>query len=389
MAQQSASARGLLKYVSPPASDAAEQAMNPRAFPRSDLYPEVEPYDSGMLDVGDGHKLYYEQCGNPKGVPAVFLHGGPGAGCDERSRRFFDPAFYKIVLLDQRGSGRSTPNAAKDLEGALVEQNTQKLVGDLERLRVALDIDRWGLVLGGSWGSTLALAYAQAHPAVCRAIVLRGTFLFGRDEVDYLFLKGGTYGQNPAAWDTYKQFIRDTSDDWEAEQAGEGGLLAAYWRRLTGSDLEMRERAAAAFIGYELSICMTFVDPKIIEKYLGMPTMLIPFAVMEVHYMLNMAFLEPNQLLDGAATQVEHGQCVAIVHGRADYVCQPQNAYRLAKALQAAGAVDVGFQGEVCAGDKSTVGLEFVAGAGHSDSEPGLADAIVRATDRFRCFLKT
>ena len=383
---KSAAARGLLKYVSPAASDAAEQATKPRPFPRSELYPEIEPYDSGMLDVGDGHQLYYEQCGNPEGVPAVFLHGGPGAGCDERSRRFFDPAFYKIVVFDQRGSGRSTPNAADDLEGSLVEQNTQKLVGDLERLRMALDIDRWGIVLGGSWGSTLALAYAQAHPATCRAVVLRGVFLFGKDEVDYLFLNGGTYGQNPGAWDTYKQFIRDTADDYEAEEAGEGGLLAAYWRRLTGSDLEMRERAAAAFVGYELSISKTFVDPKIIEKYLGTPTVLIPFAVMEVHYMLNMGFLEPDQLLAGAAAQVEHGHRVAIVHGRGDYVCQPQAAYRLAKALEAAGSVDVGFDSYAEGGDEetSTVGLEFVAGAGHSDSEPGLADALVRATDRFR-----
>jgi proline iminopeptidase len=146
-----------LRYVSPPASDAANQVATPAKFPRS-LYPEIEPHDSGLLDVGDGHRIFYDVSGNPDGVPAVFLHGGPGGGCSPRSRRFFDPAFYRIVIFDQRGAGKSIPNASDDLEASLIENNTPKLVADIERLRQHLGVDCWGLVLGGSWGSTLALA---------------------------------------------------------------------------------------------------------------------------------------------------------------------------------------------------------------------------------------
>ena len=260
------------------------------------------------------------------------------------------PKFYKIVILDQRGSGNSVPNAADDLDASLVENNTPALVGDIERLREHLSIDRWGLVLGGSWGSTLALAYAQAHADRCEALLLRGVFLFGPDEVDYLFCSGGTYGQNPEAWSNYKRFIRETSDDWSREETN---LLGAYWHRLTGGDKAMREAAAAAFVGYELSISKTYIDPAVISEYLGTPSILIPFAVMEVHYMLNAGFLRRGQLLDGLDVLGKSGMKVRICHGRADYVCQPQAAYRLSEALKAEG-VDVG--------------LEFVSGAGHSDS---------------------
>jgi proline iminopeptidase len=187
-----------LRYVAPAASDAANQVANAVAYPR-ELYPEIEPYESGMLDVGSGHKLYYDVSGNPDGIPCIFLHGGPGAGCSPRCRRFFDPAYYKIVILDQRGSGKSTPNAADDLDGSLVENTTPALVQDVDTLRAHLGIERWGLVLGGSWGSTLALAYAQAHPERCSNLLLRGVFLFGPDEVAYLFCDGGTFGQHPGS----------------------------------------------------------------------------------------------------------------------------------------------------------------------------------------------
>jgi len=357
-----------MRNVSPPASDAAAQASNPAAFPR-ELYPPLEPYDTGMLEVGSGHSLYYEQCGNPDGVPCVFLHGGPGAGCDERSRRFFDPQHYRIVCFDQRGSGRSVPNAADDLAASLIDNTTPDLVQDIERLREHLGVEQWGLVLGGSWGSTLALAYAQAHPAQLRALLLRGVFLFGPDEVDYLFASGGTYGQNPAAWDCYVDYIRKSSTDWKREKTN---LLGAYWARLTSDDAATREAAAAAFVGYELSISKAFIDPAIIEKYLGTPSILIPFAVMEVHYMRNHGFMARGQLLDNLASMVDHGHVVSIAHGRADYVCQPQAAWRLASCLKAAGCPE------------KDVNLEFVAGAGHSDTEPGLVDALVRASDRLR-----
>ena len=364
------SAKADLRYVSPPASDAAGQGGTPVAYPQT-LYPEIEPYDSGLLTVGDGHQLYYDVSGNKDGVPCVFLHGGPGAGVSPRCRRFFDPKFYKIVIFDQRGSGKSIPNAADDIEGSLVENTTPKLVSDIEALREHLGIPKWGVVLGGSWGSTLALAYAQAHPDKCEALLLRGVFLFGPDEVEYLFCSGGTFGQNPEAWGNYKRYIQETSEDWPREQ---GNLLGAYWARLTSDDVKVREEAAAAFVGYELSISKTFIDPAVIEEYLGTPSILIPFAVMEVHYMLNAGFMKRGQLIDNVKVMAKHGHKVAIAHGRGDYVCQPQAAYRLAEALRSAGSKDVE--------------LEFVAGAGHSDSEPGLVDAMVRATDRFRSVLK-
>ena len=359
-----------LRFVSQPASDAAKTVTNPVTYPVG-LYPEIEPYEHGMLDVSDGHRLYYDVSGNPEGVPAIFLHGGPGAGCSPRCRRFFDPSFYRIVIVDQRGSGKSIPNAADDLEGSLVENTTPKLVSDIEALRAHLGISKWGLVLGGSWGSTLALAYAQTHPELCTALLLRGVFLFGPDEVEYLFCSGGTFGQNPQAWEEYKRFIRETSDDWARESTN---LLGAYWQRLTSGDPEVRNAAAAAFVGYELSISKTYIDPAVLAEYLGTPSILIPFAVMEVHYMLNSGFLRRGALLDNVALMAQHGHRVAIAHGRADYVCQPQAAWRLSEALRAAGCEDVT--------------LEFVAGAGHSDSEPGLVDAMVRASDRFKAVLE-
>mmetsp|Transcript_29102 Transcript_29102/g.38768 ORF Transcript_29102/g.38768 Transcript_29102/m.38768 type:complete len:397 (+) Transcript_29102:1-1191(+) len=351
-----------LNYVSPPASDAAAQITNPVKYPR-DLYPEIEPYEEGMLDVGDGHQLAYDVSGNPNGIPAIFLHGGPGAGVSPRVRRFFDPAIYNIVIFDQRGSGKSIPNASDDLEKSLVENTTPKLVEDIDKLRRHLKIDRWGLVLGGSWGSTLALAYAETYPEDVESLLLRGVFLFGPDEVDYLFCNGGTYGQNPQAWETYCQYIQDTSQDWDREQKN---LLGAYWERLQSKDPSVREAAASAFVGYELSISKAYIDPAVIEEYLGTPSILIPFAVMEVHYMLNAGFMRRGQLLD-CVDRIKHLK-VAICHGRADYVCQPQAAWRLHQALKKVGC--------------KYVDLEFVSGAGHSDSEPGLVDAMVRASDK-------
>jgi len=357
-----------LRYVSEPASDASDRVGNPTPYPRS-LYPEVEPFDNGHFETLDGaHSIYYEQCGNPNGIPAIFLHGGPGAGCDARSRRFFDPNFYRIVILDQRGSGRSKPNAADDLEASLIGNTTPNLVEDIEVLRLKLGLEQWGCVLGGSWGSTLALAYAQSHPQRCSCIVLRGVFLFGPDEVDYLFSNGGTAGQNPSAWDAYLDFLKDTSEDWEREKINP---LGAYWKRLTSTDPKLRNAAASAFVGYELSISKTFIDRDLIERCLATPSLLIPFAVMEVHYMINGGFLRRGQLLDGVDSMMGHR--VAIAHGRGDYVCQPKAAWRLTKALEKTGV---------------PVNLEFVSGAGHSDTEPGLVDAMVRATDRFMEYLK-
>ena len=351
-----------LQYVSPPSSDAAGLCAKPLEYPVQ-LYPEIEPYSTGFLDVGAGHQVYYEESGKPDGIPALFLHGGPGGGCSPRSRRFFDPSVYRIVCLDQRGCGRSTPNAADDWQAALIDNTTAALIADCEAIRQKLGIEKWGLVLGGSWGSTLALALAQAHPATIRSLLLRGVFLFGPDEVDYLFSSGGTFGQHPQAWTAYCRFIEDTSSDWERERLN---LLGAYYQRLTSGDLAMQKAAASAFVGYELSISKTFVDSALIEEELATPSALIPFALFEVVYMINGGFMRRGQLLDGCSVLKDHGIKVRITHGRADYVCQPSAAYRLASTLENLG-VDVT--------------LEFVAGAGHSDSEPGLVDAMVRATD--------
>ena len=232
MSSNSTAPKADLTYVSEPASDASNQISNPIKYPRS-LYPDLEPIRHGLLDVGDGHQIYWEQCGNPEGIPCIFLHGGPGGGCSPRSRTFFDPEAYNIIVFDQRGSGRSVPNACDDLAGSLVENNTPKLVQDIEAIRIELKIETWGVVLGGSWGSTLTLAYAQAHPDRCKCLVLRGVFLFGPDEVNYLFSNGGTFGQNPAAWEAYCQYIEDTSSDWAREKTN---LLGAYWSRLQSKD---------------------------------------------------------------------------------------------------------------------------------------------------------
>mmetsp|Transcript_8234 Transcript_8234/g.16490 ORF Transcript_8234/g.16490 Transcript_8234/m.16490 type:complete len:379 (-) Transcript_8234:83-1219(-) len=355
-----------LSYIAQPASDFAEQSSSSPSYPRT-LYPPIEPNKSGHLEVGDGHNVYWEESGQGAGAPAaLFLHGGPGGGCSPRSRRFFDPTHYRIVCLDQRGCGRSTPNAADDWSASIYENNTSKLVSDLEKIRVFLGIARWSIVVGGSWGSTLALAYAETHPAAMSDILLRGVFLFSPDEVDYLFQNGGTSGQNPEAWEQYTRFIEDTSDNIAAERTN---FLGAYFKRLKGTD-EMRKAAASAFVGYELSISKAFVDLDVIKDTLQEPGRLIPFALFEVVYMLNNGFMRRGQILDECHHIVNAGHRVSIVHGRADYVCQPKAAHQLYKALRKAG--------------HTQVALEFVAGAGHSDTEPGLTDAMVRETDRFR-----
>ena len=318
-----------LRYVSPPSSDAADILATPLKYPVQ-LYPEIEPYSTGFLDAGAGHRVYYEESGKPDGIPALFLHGGPGGGCSPRSRQFFDPNKYRIVCLDQRGCGRSTPNAADDWQAALVENNTAALVADCEAIRRTLGIEQWGLVLGGSWGSTLALALVEAHPTTIRSLLLRGVFLFGPDEVAYLFSSGGTFGQHPQAWTAYCKFIEDTSSDWERERTN---LLGAYYQRLTSGDAAMQNAAASAFVGYELSISKTFVDPAIIEEELATPAALIPFALFEVVYMINGGFMRRGQLLDVCSVLKDSGIKVRITHGRADYVCQPQAAYRLASTL--------------------------------------------------------
>ena len=325
------------------------------------LYPEIEPYHTGHLQR-PGHALYYEQSGQTDGPPALFLHGGPGGGTSPRVRRFFNPDIYRIVLLDQRGSGQSVPNVSNDYEAALKDNTTAHLVDDIEALRAELGIDRWRLVLGGSWGSTLALAYAQAHPDRVEQLLLRGIFTFLPDEVDTLFQNGRAADHYPDEWNAYTDYIRKTSPDWHREKQN---LVAAYRDRLLNP--AQRMDAAKAFVTYELSISHLHKNEERIQSVMATPEVLVPFAALEVHYMLYGGFMRRGQLLDEVTAIKDHR--IHIVHGRNDAVCLPKAAARLRDALRNAGAAD-------------NLTLEFVEAAGHSDSEPPISRALRRAADQ-------
>lgn len=324
------------------------------------LYPPLKPYQESWIPRGD-HELYVELSGNPDGPTALFLHGGPGGGTSPRVRRFFDPSHYRIVLLDQRGAGLSRPNVSTDYDGALRDNTTPHLVQDIEAIREWLGLEAWQLILGGSWGSTLALAYAEAHPERVRQLLLRGVFTFLPDEVDSLFQSGRVADHFPEAWAAYTAYIQQTSPDWAREQHN---LLGAYRERL--SDPAQRMAAARAFVTFELSISSLRSNAERIAAVMETPEVLVPFAALEVHYMLHHGFLRRAQLLDEVGALRSHR--IHIVHGRNDAVCLPRAAWRLYEALQGAGAGD-------------NVTLEFVEAAGHSDSEPPISRALRRAAD--------
>jgi proline iminopeptidase len=314
--------------------------------PRRTLYPEIEPFDSGMLPVSKLHALYYEQCGNPHGKPVVFLHGGPGAGCNTRCRRFFDAGAYRIVLFDQRGCGRSTPHAE------LRENTTWDLVADIERLREHLRIDRWQ-VFGGSWGSTLALAYAETHPGRVTELVLRGIFMLRRAELEW-FYQGGCSMLFPDAWEPYLAMIPEAERD---------DMMAAYHRRLTSDDPAVRLAAARAWSVWEASTSFLLQN----EGYIAASTgdeFALAFAGIENHYFVNHGFFDHDDQLLRNAHRL-HGIPAVIVQGRYDVVCPLRSAWDLHRAWPQAK-------------------LEVVPDAGHSAFEPGIADALVRATDGFR-----
>ncbi len=318
-----------------------------------------EPFSIQHLAVGDGHALYLEQSGNPEGAPALFLHGGPGGGCSPRVRSFFDPTHYRIVLFDQRGAGQSIPNVGDDFDAAMHENTTPKLIADIERIREHLGIERWPLVLGGSWGSTLAIAYAQAHPDRVEALVLRGVFTFEIDEIDGLFRNGRTADHYPAQWERYLGFARTHRPEL-------ADPLHAYMSML--QDPALREPAAQEFVRYELSISKVHVDVDDMETRLATPSAFMPFAACEIVYMLAEGYLT-SSLLAPENLKKLGGIAIRIVHGRSDHVCIPKAAWRLAKGLEAVGV------------DHH---LDFIAGAGHSDSEPGIAAALREATDALR-----
>jgi proline iminopeptidase len=313
------------------------------------LYPPIEPYDSGFLDVGDGDSVYWEVCGNPDGKPAVMVHGGPGAGCDEKHRRQFDPAAYRIVLFDQRNCGRSVPHAG-DPAVSLENNTTWNLVADMERLREHLGIERW-LVFGGSWGSTLSLAYAQTHPDRVSELVLRGIFMLRPFEL-YWFYQEGASLLFPDVWERYVAPIpEDERDD----------LIDAFRRRLDSPDREVRTAAARAWSQWEGSTVTLRPDPELVDHF-GEPDYAVAFARIENHYFVNEGFFTEDQLLEDV-DKIRHIPAV-IVQGRYD-VCTPvATAWDLHKAWPEAE-------------------FHIVDDAGHAFDEPGTLHRLIEATDRF------
>jgi proline iminopeptidase len=306
------------------------------------LYPAIEPHRNGFLEVDHGHRLYWETCGNPDGLPVVFLHGGPGSGCESWHRRFFDPARYRIVLFDQRGSGRSTPHAS--LEG----NTTADLIMDIERLRELLGIRRW-IVFGGSWGSTLGLAYAETHPDRVFGLVMRGIFLCRPRDIQW-FYQSGADRLFPEAWARFVEPIPEAERD---------DLVAAYHRRLTGPDRELRERMAQAWSVWEGSTSCLRPNPGVVAHFAD-PSVAVSLARIECHYFRHDSFLAPDQLLRGADRL--SGIPGFIVHGRYDVVCPVEQAVALHRVWP---------QAE----------LRIVPDAGHSAAEPAIARELVAATD--------
>ena len=308
------------------------------------LYPPIEPFRGGMLPVDALHTLYWEECGNPSGVPVLFLHGGPGAGLSPRHRQFFDPAHYRIVLFDQRGAGRSTPL------GEYRNNTTQLLVQDIESLRRMLGIERW-LVFGGSWGSTLALAYGQAHPACCAGFILRGIFLCTRSEIDW-FLNG-------IAWffpREHASFVQPLAPSERADP------LAAYARRLFGDDPQQTLEAARAWSRYEGS-CLHLLPHREVADAFAADTVALGVGRLEAHYFQHAAFLAEGQLIRDVP-RIRHLPAT-IIQGRYDVVCPPRSAWALHQAWPEAS-------------------LQIVEDAGHAAFEPGISAALVAATDRFK-----
>ncbi|WP_296898983.1 prolyl aminopeptidase [Thiohalocapsa sp.] len=317
---------------------------------RSDpLFPAVEPYAQHRIAVGDGHELYVEECGNPDGLPAVFLHGGPGAGCGPTHRRFFDPARWRLVLFDQRGCGRSKPHAE------LRHNTTWHLVADMERIRTQLGIDRW-LVFGGSWGSTLALAYAETYPERVTALVLRGIFLCRPWEIQWFYQQGASL-LFPDYWQDFLAPIP------EAERAD---LVRAYHRRLTGDDETTMRQAAQAWSIWE-GRCATLLPDAGVRNAFADARLALSLARIECHYFVHDAFLESEQLLRDAHRLANIPGI--IVHGRYDAICPLQSAWELHQAWP---------QAE----------LQVIADAGHAAFEPGIAKALVAATEHFADRLK-
>jgi len=312
--------------------------------PRLTLYPPLNPYDEGILKVGDIHTLYYEQSGNPLGVPVVFLHGGPGSGSNPKQRQFFDPQHYRIIVFDQRGSGKSTPL------GELRENTPSHLVSDIEQLRRHLKISRWH-VFGGSWGSTLALAYAIQHPDRVLSLTLRGIFLMRQNEICWFL-----YGMKSIFPDAWHDFVAPLS-------AGErGDILNAYYQRLTNPDRNVHMPAAQKFSAYE-SACLRLIPVREEIEKSTEENHTYAMARIECHYFMHNKF-DPDDYLIRNIDKIRHIPC-AIIQGRYDIVCPPETAYELHRNWPAAQFI-------------------MVPDAGHASSEPGIASELIKATNAFR-----
>ena len=315
---------------------------------RRTLYDPIEPYDRGHLRVSSVHELYYEQCGNPNGKPVVFLHGGPGAGLVPDYRRFFDPEAYRVILFDQRGAGQSRPHAS------LEDNTTWHLVQDIERLREYFGIQQW-LVFGGSWGSTLSLAYAETHPERASGLVLRGIFLCRPKETQWFYEDSqGASAVFPDAWDEYVRIIP------ESERVD---IIGAYYRRLTSEDASVRIEAAQAWSTWEASALKLLPDQNMIDEF-SEPEKAIALARIECHYFVNNCFFETDNYLLDHVNRIRHIPAV-IVHGRYDIICPFMSAWDLHRAWPEAT-------------------LKIIPDAGHAATEPGIVDALVKATDSFR-----
>ena len=312
-------------------------------------YPPIAPYRTGFLEVGSGHNIYWEESGNPKGLPVIYLHGGPGSGTDPSHRSYFDPKVYRIVLFDQRGCGKSKPHAS------LVDNTTWHLVADIEMLREHLGIDRW-VVFGGSWGSTLALAYAETHPKQSLAIVLRGIFLGRKKEIDW-FYQAGAHHVFRDEWEKYLNPI---------PVAERGDIVKAYHRRLTSSDPAERKRAAYAWSAWEGANLKLLFDPEFFKQFTG-DFHADALARIECHYFMNGCFFKTGNWLIENVESVRKIPAV-IIHGRYDMICPFETAWELHKAWPEAE-------------------FEVIRDAGHAASEPGITDALIRATDRFGSIL--
>jgi proline iminopeptidase len=309
------------------------------------LYPKINPYFTDKITVSDIHTLYFEECGNPNGRPVIFLHGGPGGGIQSSYRQYFDPQKWRIILLDQRGCGQSTPFAE------LRENTTWDLVADIETLRKHLNIEKWA-VFGGSWGSTLALAYGITYPTSCTAFFLRGIFLLRKKEIDW-FYQEGCSKIYPDAWEGYLKPIPLNE---------RGNLVVAYHQRLISTDAQVRRAAAKAWATWEGSTSKLIPDTQMIAHYSD-DVFAEAFARIECHYFMNKGFLSEDNFLLNNVDKIRHLPAI-IVHGRYDVVCPVENAWDLHRAWPEAE-------------------LNIIANSGHSLSEVGIVDALIDATDRF------